>query len=131
MTAKKKNPLKGLDDFLKQEASSLVTPDKVSVADEGTTKAEADMPGKAEEKVTSGAPIAWSLDQVKAMALQMIEKLNAAEDGTEALYEIALKTAESLPEDDPKRPLLINTVLYVIGGEEWKSSVQAYWEKQS
>ena len=124
MTAKKKNPLKNLDDFLKQEASSLVTPEKVG---------NPQQPAPDDSAVEQETPIQEVEKQpvTQKSILEMLFELKnqQGEDAfTKNFYEIVLQTAENMEDSNPNKNLLINTMLYVQGGEEWKQSIKSYWE---
>ncbi|GCC53633.1 hypothetical protein SanaruYs_38780 [Chryseotalea sanaruensis] len=101
----KKNPLNDLDQFLKQEASSIVTPSSLSDR------------LKQNESATS-APVAGSIEeQLLLMAKQDASKF----------YDTLITVGEKIGNE--KSTMLINTALYLKHGDNWKEAVKAYWEK--
>jgi len=125
MTNKKKNPLKNIDDFLKQEASSLVTPEKVGSSEQSTSQDDA---AKPEESTKPEAKEAITQNSILEMLFEL--KNQQGEDAfTKKFYEIVLETAENLDDSNPKKNLLINTMLYMQGGDNWKQSIKTYWER--
>ena len=101
----KKNPLNDLDQFLQQEASSIVAPaslrDKLKQPDSETT-------------ISSGA-------SVEEQLLQM------AKQNPQHLYDVLISVGEKM--DVIKNTMLINTALYLRHGEHWKEAVREYWKE--
>ena len=119
MSAKRKNPLKDLDAFLKQEAASLVTPEKVDTPAPEQTPAPA-VPEKSAE--TSMAAITQEL---KSRIQQQGEGFKAE------FYALVQQVLESQQQLTSKDIMLINTLIYLQDQDNWKERIQAYWEKQS
>ena len=107
--AKRKNPLKDLNAFLKQEAKSFVTPDKVDA-----TASKAAEPAIAQPP----APALISHEQV----VDYIAKL--PKDEFFALIQEAL---EQKPISTARDKMLINTLLYLKDQTNWKENIKAYW----
>ena len=104
--SKKKNTLKDLDEFLKQQAATLVAPASLS---EKVSKEEIKTQQKSVEK-----------EVVKTTAKTDQERL--------ALCDTIIKTLEAKPHLDPEDMMLINTALYIKHGENWKEAVREYWK---
>lgn len=104
--SKKKNTLKDLNEFLKQQAATLVAPatlsEKVSKEEKKTSQKSAD-----KEFIQ---PTTDKTDQ---------ERL--------ALCDTIIKTLEAKPHLDPEDMMLINTALYIKNGKNWKEAVREYW----
>ena len=108
--SKNKNPLKDLDQFLKQQASSFVNPTPLS------------------EKVE---PVASQKSESVAAASpdELIERLQAlARQDIQQLYNVIIKVAEQQPEAE--QAMLINTALYLKGGDNWQEVIRDYWSKK-
>jgi hypothetical protein len=101
----KKNPLNDLDQFLKQEASSIVTPSSLSDK------------LKQNESATP-APASGSIEE----QLLMMAKQDASK-----FYDALITVGEKIGNE--KSTMLINTALYLKHGDNWKEAVKAYWEK--
>jgi hypothetical protein len=98
--SKKKNTLKDLDEFLKQQAATLVSPDSLG------------------DKVS----------QTKT-TLPPPKKVEAQSDDRQrlSLCDTIIKTLEAKQQLDPEDMMLINTALYIKNGENWKEAVSEYW----
>lgn len=101
----KKNPLNDLDQFLKQEASSIVTPSSLS---EKLKQSEPATP----------APKAGSLED---------QLLHLAQQNPQQFYDALISIGERMGSE--KNTMLINAALYLKHGAQWKEAVKAYWEK--
>lgn len=101
----KKNPLNDLDQFLKQEASSIVTPSSLSEK-------------LKQNESTTPAPVAGSIEE----QLLMMAKQDASK-----FYDTLITVGEKIGNE--KSTMLINTALYLKHGENWKEAVKSYWEK--
>lgn len=107
--SKKKNTLKDLDEFLKQQAATLVAPDTLS---EKVSKEEKKAQQKvAEKEVFSTATAKTDQERI-------------------ALCDTIIKTLEAKPHLDPEDMMLINTALYIKNGENWKEAVREYWRRE-
>ena len=119
MSAKRKNPLKDLDAFLKQEAASLVTPEKVETPAPEQVSAPV-VPEKSAE--TSMAAI---IQELKSRIQQQGEGFKAE------FYELIQQVLESQQQLSSKDIMLINTLLYLRNQDNWKERIKEYWDKQS
>lgn len=113
--AKRKNPLQDIDAFLSQEASNLVTPNKVS-EDKTVTKKE-----------STPIPVEQSkeADDIQTSLQMWIN--NQGEDFRSPLYDLMLTTLENVPSQSAKDKMLINTLLYLKNPDSWKEVIKKYW----
>jgi hypothetical protein len=109
--SKNKNPLKDLDLFLKQQASSFVNPTPLS------EKIQEEV-SPASEPVHSSA--STPEDLIKTLS-------NMMDKNPSALYDILIKAAEQ--KTGSERTILINTALYLKNTNNWKEAIQEYWKK--
>jgi aspartokinase len=102
----KKNPLNDLDQFLQQEASSIVAPTSLS-----DTLKQATSP------------------QVGAAPSVSTEELliSLAQQNPTRFYDALISVGERM--DISKNTMLINTALYLKHGSEWKKAVEEYWSR--
>jgi hypothetical protein len=123
--SKKKNTLKDLDEFLKQQAATLVPPtplaDKVETAQPEEIK-------PAPKKEAVPVPTDVTLEKI----LEDLETLSQKEGTTfrKKIYDLILHAAESGQQSLPEDKMLINTVLYLSNGPRWKDAVREYWRKK-
>lgn len=106
--AKRKNPLKDLDAFLKQEASTFVKPEN-----------------SPQEEVSADA--LHTKEDIVAAIGQL-----AAEDPAhyrEALFDIIKTAIEQLDHTSSEDKMLINTILYLKDKNNWKENISSYWEE--
>lgn len=116
--SKKKNTLKDLDEFLKQQAATLVAPARLS--------------DKIEEKPTPAAATAGqqiSMSQIE----EELARLSAEEGSAfrKKLYDLIIKILERQVEPMAEDKLLINTAIYLKSGDNWKDAIRDYWRKNS
>jgi len=138
--SKKKNTLKDLDEFLKQQAATLVTPSPLS----GQLPAETPSPVApaivAEAPVAPPTPVAATpqaqlvVQEVTAEGIeQALQTLYRREGGPafrRKLYDIILRAAETAGQTLPEDKMLINTVLYLKSGDQWKETIRTYWRNK-
>lgn len=118
--SKKKNTLKDLDEFLKQQAASLVTPEPVRANAPSVPEAEpAQAPASPEISTES------ILRDLKRLAEQEPAAFR------DKLYNIVIKALEAQPPFVAEDKMLINTALYLKSGDQWKDAIRAYWSNQS
>jgi hypothetical protein len=120
--SKKKNTLKDLDEFLKQQAASLVSPEKLSEKIEEPVVA-VHKPATAEivEPVTT---------EVSAQTILKDLKVLASKEGNafrNKLYDLIISSLESDNNQSPEDMMLINTALYLKSGDNWKNAIKEYW----
>jgi len=108
--AKRKNPLKDLDDFLKQEATSFVKPEKKE---------------EPEESLASEKPgLATAEDIIEAIG-QLANKDQSVY--REELFQIIKSSLEKLDHTSADDKMLINTLLYLKDKNNWKENIKTYW----
>jgi hypothetical protein len=140
--SKKKNTLKDLDEFLKQQAATLVTPVKLSERVEPgpeQKKEESTPPTPSPLSQASEKQIEETVSDLKTNALVTPEKvLNdlqelAKREGPEfrnRLYDLIIKSIESQKQILAEDKMLINTALYLKSGDGWKEAIRDYWRKK-
>ena len=119
MSAKRKNPLKDLDAFLKQEAASLVKPEKV----------ETPPPAQAETHPVPELPTEISMETMVQELRSRIQQ--KGEDFKTEFYDLIQQVLESQQQLTSKDIMLINTLLYLRNQDNWKERIKEYWQKQS
>ncbi len=110
--AKKKNTLKDLDAFLKQEAKSFVKPDKVK------NEVQSEAPSKSAEH---SEPTPLTIDD------NLVIDFLAGKESAEDLYKIIQKAIEKSGKTSAENKMLINTLLYLKDKNNWKENIKAYW----
>jgi hypothetical protein len=117
--SKKKNTLKDLDEFLKQQAASLVTPEPVH--------AKAEKTHEPTDYTDHSAPGTVTTDSL----YKDLNKL-AKEDPDsfrQKLYALIVQVLETQSPSLPEDKMLINTALYLKSGDQWKDAIRDYWKK--
>ncbi len=111
--AKRKNPLKDLDAFLKQEAKNFVQPNKV----EETTK---------EESATT-----YSIDRESNASLDQKEVIKFLSElkikDSDSFYQVLKSATEKSGLESSENKMLVNTILYLQNKEGWKEAIKDYW----
>ena len=118
--SKKKNTLKDLDDFLKQQAATLVAPTALSDTLKETVKES-----KLDTSVTEiEADVSFST------ILQNIQALSEKEGHSfrKKFYDLIVKSLESVQNPTAEDKMLINTALYLKSPESWKETIRSYWK---
>lgn len=110
--SKNKNPLKDLDLFLKQQASSFVNPTPLSEKIEEEPKPVSSTASESETKESILQSLEYMMDQNPA-----------------ALYDLLIRVAEK--KDSAERTMLINTALYLKNTSNWKEAVREYWKNRN
>ncbi len=126
--SKKKNTLKDLDDFLKQQAATLVAPTPLSE--------KVEPPAPAPIVSTPSTPVQQQTSEVEVSLekiLEDIESLSQKESTTvrKKIYDLILRAAEDGRSSSADDKMLINTVLYLTGGSNWKEKVRDYWRNKA
>jgi hypothetical protein len=111
--SKNKNPLKDLDLFLKQQASSFVNPSTLS------EKIESELPPTPEPSLSE--------PETKESILQSLERM--LDQNPAALYDLLIQAAEK--KTSAERTMLINTALYLKNTDNWKEAVREYWKNRN
>jgi hypothetical protein len=129
--SKKKNTLKELDEFLKQQAASLVTPSRLTTDNprkaEEEERAEEHTPEpKSVIEKTSGESL--SADKI----LDDLRKLEQHEGGNfrKKLYDLIIQLLESQHHQVAEDKMMINTALYLKHGDGWKEAIREYWRNK-
>lgn len=132
--SKRKNTLNDLEEFLKLQASTLAAPKPVDVprevAQSVTEKietAEAKPVVEVVERVVE--KVVEKIVQVPAQPVDIQTELQkiATRDRSE-FFGLVLKTLDTLPQAQAKDALLINTLLYLKHGNNWKAGIENYWQ---
>ena len=108
--SKKKNTLNDLEEFLKLQASALITPPALS---EQVKKVEPSPPAST---VLVKQPPKDIVEEVKTFA--KVDK--------RAFYDLIIQVAGDLP-NSSQDTLLINTALYLKNGDRWQDAIREYW----
>jgi hypothetical protein len=118
--SKKKNTLKDLDAFLKQQAATLVSPTPLSEQVEEPEQEETPAPPPAPTPVYE-----VTLNKI----LNDLETLSRKEGPSfrKKFYDLILQSAETNLQSLPEDRMLINTVLYLKNGSRWKEAIREYW----
>ncbi len=120
--SKKKNTLKDLDDFLKQQAATLVAPTQLSdTIQEPAPEVQSPVAKKEKLQEPDEAQI---LDDLKILA----EKQGPSFRKT--LYDLIIKSTERQKNPTAEDKMLINTALYLKGGDQWKETIRSYWKNK-
>ncbi len=113
--SKKKNTLRDLDDFLKQQAANLVAPERLS------DKLDVAQPAKSKPVATKDDQEIEIVEQVKTL----VQK-----NGHSSLCDIIIQSLDTEKESSPEEMMLINTALYLKSGDSWKSEIKEYWKRR-
>jgi hypothetical protein len=116
--SKKKNTLKDLDAFLKQQAATIVPPATLSEKIDEIRESE-------EEKDSS---VNMQMEKIISDLTDLSMKENT--NFRQSLYDLILRSVNAQPSPDPADTLLINTVLYLKHGDNWKDVIRNYWRKR-
>jgi len=119
--SKKKNTLKDLDEFLKQQAASIVEPARLSEKISTT-----EVPTKAESITAKSEDITLEEINDRLKNLSQFSGISFREN----LYDFVIHSLESLDQSLPEDKMLINTALYLKSGDQWKEVIRQYWRKK-
>lgn len=134
--SKKKNTLKDLDDFLKQQAATLVSPAKLSEQIETPPPPAAEAAPVVSPHVTAPPvvePATAVVEEVTTAKILDAIKTLAQKDGATAqdkLYDVILQAAETKVISAAEDKMLINTVLFLKSGNNWKDVIRDYWKNR-
>ena len=118
--SKKKNTLKDLDDFLRQQAATLVAPTPLSdTLKERVKEEKQDAPVT---EVISGVTVEGVLEDIKTLS----EK--EGHSFRKKFYDLIIKSLESQKSSTAEDKMLINTALYLKSPENWKETIRSYWK---
>jgi hypothetical protein len=124
--SKKKNTLKDLDEFLKQQAATLVSPSRLSDQTEPTSPKE--IISENQSGLQSRQDPVSSADILQQLQL-LAKKAGSGFRGE--LCDLIIKTVEAQNQDSPEDRMLINTALYLKSGTQWKEAVRNYWKSRN
>lgn len=125
--SKKKNTLKDLDAFLRQQAATLVTPTPLS----GQLEQQPEEPEPDEAPAPAPSPVA--VQEVTMNKILHDLEILSRREGTsfrKKFYDLILQSAETNLNTLPEDKMLINTVLYLKSGERWKEAIREYWRRK-
>ena len=114
--SKKKNTLQDLDDFLKQQAASLVTPDSLTSNAEALTADNSPVTVRQEENTK---PVSEDRTPMPS---------SDDPDFRKKFYDFIIQSLEGQKDSLPEDKMLINTALYLKSGSDWKNVNRAYWK---
>jgi hypothetical protein len=120
--SKKNNTLNDLEEFLKLQASALVTPPSLSEKAEKTPEAPRKQETKKEEEVAIALPV--------SKEEPLIDKVKSLAKDRQAFYDLIIAVAE-MQNRSNEDTLLINTALYLKGGSNWKEVIRNYWKEKA
>lgn len=121
--SKKKNTLKDLDEFLKQQASTLAAPVQLS--------AKID-----QEEVVAPPPAATSVRVTEISSETILHDLEvlAQKEGAafhHKFYDLIVRSLETRAPASAEDKMLINTALFLKNGDNWREAIRAYWRERS
>lgn len=122
--SKKKNTLKDLDEFLKQQAATLVSPERIN----DSTSAE-EIPAQPVNMKSESPANSVSANSIVA-DLHHLAKFKGASFKKE-FYEIILQVLKEQNDFSPEDKMLINTVLYLKHGADWKEAIRDFWKSRA
>jgi hypothetical protein len=121
--SKKKNTLQDLNDFLKQQAATLVSPPRLSDKTESQLEELQESPVMREfEPELSAETI---LDDIKQLSRK------EAANFRRKFYDMIIKSMEAQTKSLPEDKMLINTALYLKDPERWKENIREYWRHKA
>jgi hypothetical protein len=126
--SKKKNTLKDLDEFLKQQAATLVSPSRLS--DPPSLPAKEQAPAKEEPVTAPRQPGATVSAETLLQDLQHLAKSDARLLRNQ-LYDLIISAVEAQNQYSAEDRMLINTALYLKGGDQWKNVIREYWKNKN
>ncbi|HNP20258.1 MAG TPA: hypothetical protein PKL31_17590 [Fulvivirga sp.] len=121
--AKRKNPLKDLDAFLKQEAKNFVQPNKVKE----TEKAEKEIPAPptAVEVIPDPPKVEPTVSLSNENVVEFMANLSKSDH--KEFYKIVKASIEKSGAKSSEDKMLLNTLLYLNDKENWKENIKEYW----
>lgn len=117
--SKKKNTLKDLDEFLKQQAASLVSPEKLSVK---------------QDVIETPAPEVKPAEidpSNQDLHARLLTELASSGSRVDTLCNLILEAFSGVTHTTPEEKMLINTALYLKHPEDWKNVIREYWRKHT
>lgn len=124
--SKKKSTLNDLEEFLKLQASSLVTPSPLGEKVKETPSVKAE-PVKEQEAPSVSTPAT----NHKLTEKELINAIHELAANKKDFYQFIVTVVDRLPNKSTEDTLLINTALYLKGGSNWKEVVRDYWKNKA
>lgn len=123
--SKKKNTLKDLDEFLRQQAAVIVPPSSLN---EKLFESE-ESPAQTQHEQTTPPSVH---DVTVESVIAQLNALSKKEGGRfrHKLYDIVIRTLEETNQATPEDKMLINTALYLKSGDNWKDAIREYWRRK-
>ena len=131
--SKKKNTLKDLDEFLKQQAATLVSPPSLRDKIEETASTAPASKEQPKTEAPASAPQTSTVEEVSSASILQDLKTLSEKEGVffrQKLYDLIIQTLETQKKSLPEDKMLINTALYLKSGSLWKEAIREYWKKQ-
>jgi hypothetical protein len=113
--SKKKNTLQDLDDFLKQQAATLVAPESLQTSTETAAVAPDTQHQPAEKQSVAESNVLGSKHDPAFR---------------KKLYNFIIESLENQKDSLPEDKMLINTALYLKSGNDWKNVIREYWRER-
>jgi len=134
--SKKKNTLKDLDEFLKQQAATLVSPQRLSDKIEAPkqTAAHQEIKEESGDVVEEEIPVQKTEQSISAEKVFTDLQQLAKKEGhrfRHQFYDLIIKSIESQNQFSPEDKMLINTALYLKSGDQWKDTIREYWKQRN
>jgi inosine-uridine nucleoside N-ribohydrolase len=126
--SKKKNTLKDLDEFLKQQAATIVTPENLSQQVNEIPSVKSNAVPVAKEQKTAATQSEISSTKILEDLKKLAEKNGAS--FRKEFYDIIIKTLETERDASSEDMMLINTALYLKHGDNWKDRIREYWKNK-
>jgi hypothetical protein len=129
--SKKKNTLKDLDEFLKQQAATLVSPSRLN--DPPSLPSKEQPPAKEEETTTPAQPRQQHAAVSAETLLRDLQHLAKSDARLlrHQLYDLIISATEAQNQYSAEDRMLINTALYLKGGDQWKNVIREYWKNKN
>jgi hypothetical protein len=132
--SKKKNTLKDLDEFLKQQAATLVSPSRLSEKVQAPVQKVVEIEAAPQEE----EPLVQNNHHHhhEVSGEQLLRDLNALakKEGhrfRHQLYDLIISAVEEQNQFSAEDRMLINTALYLKSGDQWKDSIREYWRRKN
>jgi hypothetical protein len=130
--SKKKNTLKDLNEFLKQQAATLVSPQQLSdkIGAPKEIKEELHEVAEPEEML----PVQKTEQPISAEKVFTDLQQLAKKEGhrfRHQFYDLIIRSIESQNQFSPEDKMLINTALYLKSGDQWKDTIREYWRQKN
>jgi hypothetical protein len=122
--SKKKNTLKDLDEFLKQQAATLVAPTQLSEKIEEPAPVKEAAPTPVKETPAAEVTIDTILHDLQTLSKKEGPAFR------KKFYDLIIQSLEAQPSSSPEDKMLINTALYLKSGDRWKEVIREYWKNK-